>query len=381
MRKTGEFLIVLLFATLAFVAKSIADETSVSHVAHLSGAHGPQITCGTSCHVDPYTGLFLDGKDLANTNVCDTCHSPGGIYNGVDFTVNSGGAKDNSVGAKDNWVDGVYDGGALKHGLERWCVGCHDDNPSVVNGVSAPNVAGNFSGSAGFYNTGHGRELGGLQEISCLVCHDAALVHVDGEARTYTAAADNYQAGYRLKSVDGQEPMDIPRSWAGWGAWQFRLCFSCHDSAPFVTRENTDTNFRSDVNNSCEPLDPATDWVNKHYYHLQTGNPFKKWDSDVNGWQDSVMSCPACHNVHGAELKDKVNYPNISNAPAMIRTGELIGRTNSLNLDYMTDPCPGRTHSATNELAGSTGGEMKFYWSGRGTIEKGPGTERLRDLS
>jgi hypothetical protein len=332
---------------------------------------GPSLAC-TTCHdfngaVNLSPPNFISGTggdgapwDLSETDVCDSCHSPGGIYDGV---VSYG----DSVGAKDNWATGVYDGNDLAAGKEKWCVGCHDDNPAVINGVNAPNVAGNFSGTAGYYNTGHGKH-GNQQAILCSACHDTALAHVDGEPRTYSSTEENYQDGYRLKLVDGQEPMDIPRSWS-MGAWQFRLCFSCHDSAPFLTYSNTDTNFRSDVDNSCAPLDPLIQShnVNKHYYHLQTGYPYQRWDSDVNGLSDSVMSCPACHNVHGPELKDGLD---ITHAPAMIRTGELLGRASSLNLDYMTDPCSGRTHSTTNELAGSTGGEMKFYWGGPGTIEK-----------
>ena len=369
MRKTVGFLIVLLFVNLAIVATSTADQTSISHVAHLSAAHGPQITCTTSCHVDPYAGLFLDGQNLANTTLCDTCHSPGGVYDGVLTSGDYEGDEASSVGAKNHWELGVYDGAALKHGLEKWCVGCHDDSPSVINGVTAPNMAGDDT-TYGYYQTGHGRELGDLQEISCLVCHDASVTHVDGDARTYDAVGlDNYQVGYRLKSVDGQEPMDIPRS-SGPPADDFGLCFSCHDSTPFLTMDNTDTNFRSDVDDSCEVLDPAGGLVNKHWYHLQNIGPFWAWgyDSDFDGTQDSMPSCPACHNVHGPRLKDG---PDISNVPAMIRTGELIGRESALNLDYLINSCPDhQTRSATNELSDSTGGAMKFQGPGRGSVAK-----------
>ena len=61
--------------------------------------------------------------------------------------------------------------------------------------------------------------------------------------------------------------MGVPRSGV-MTADQFRLCFSCHDSTPFLTRDNLDTNFRSDVNNQCEVQDPAVDPVNKHSYNF-----------------------------------------------------------------------------------------------------------------
>jgi hypothetical protein len=309
--------------------------------------------------------LFSDGQDLANTTVCDTCHSPGGDYDGVN---------DQDVGARYNWADGVFVGSDLAAGKEKWCVTCHDDgDPSInegseIDGVSAPNIAGNGV-DYGYYKTGHGKD-DNEQVVTCLSCHDPALMHVDGEARTYSADADNYQAGYRMKSVDGEAPMEVPRPINVLTAEQFRLCFTCHDSAAFMDWNNTDTNFRRDVrvvDGSCVELNPLIldDRVNQHNYHLwaRGGSP---WDSDFDGVSlDSSISCSACHNVHGPRLKD-----GASHAPGMIRTGELIGRESSLNLNYFTSDCPGTTTSLTNELVDSTGGVMKFYAPGSGTVTK-----------
>jgi len=199
--------------------------------------------------------LFTDVENLTNTTVCATCHSPLGAYNGVDST--SG-----SVGAKDNWATGVFTGGELMAGKEKWCVGCHDDDPSVINGVSAPNMACDDS-DYGSYKTGHGKHHN-EQAITCVACHDPASMHVDGVARTYSAAADNYKAGYRLKLVDGQPPLDVPRS-GNKSVEQFRLCFSCHDSTPFMNIDNMDTNFRADFDDSGFALDPP---ANRHCFHL-----------------------------------------------------------------------------------------------------------------
>jgi hypothetical protein len=161
--------------------------------------HAPgNLQCG------PDAPLFDDDpvpQPLATTAVCDPCHSPGGAYNGV---TSSG----NSVGAKDNWQNGVYEGdGTLQSGKERWCVGCHDDVPANSkadgSGVDAPKVAGDNS-TYGYYATGHGAH--GL--VKCLECHDAGKTHIDHEHRTYYAASNpnNYQAGYRLA-----KPMKVPR--------------------------------------------------------------------------------------------------------------------------------------------------------------------------
>jgi hypothetical protein len=334
---TGGALVVFLFSTFAILTNSVGDETDISHQAHLTAASGPLLACG-ACHVTPYAGVFLDGQDLDNTTVCNTCHSPGGAYDGVNDPV---------IGAKANWSTGIYeevfDPSAgnmtiLPTGKERWCVTCHDDVPSEVNGVSQ-------------------------QSITCLTCHDQAFTHTDGEPRTYTADAANYQAGYRLKSVDGEAPLDVPKSvHRPPKAEDFRLCFSCHDSGSFLNFDNTNTNFRSDVNDSCETLDPllSSDRVNKHYFHLGYQPP--TYDSDWDGVSpDSSPSCPACHNVHGPRLRD-----GASHAPAMIRTGELIGRESegSLNLEYYISQCPDTITSPTNELfdatGDSTGGSMIY---------------------
>jgi len=103
---------------------------------------------------------------------------------------------------------------------------------------------------------------------------------VDGAARTYTAVANNYQTSYRLKSVDGYAPLVVPRGGV-FDEDQFRLCFSCHESTPFLSSNNTDTNFRSDVNNCCVDLNPP---ANRHWFHLQAITFFRnKLDSDWDG--------------------------------------------------------------------------------------------------
>jgi len=374
MRKAAGVLFVFLLATLFVITTSSGDQQDSSHQVHLSADYGPQITCGTSnyCHTDTGMtagGQFLDGQIFTTTTVCDACHSPLGAYDGVN---------DANIGAKPNWATGVFTGPDLTPGKEKWCVGCHDDAPSVINSVSAPNIAGSDLNSDctnvgvpysccagldtgtcdyGYYHTGHGK-----YGSECLACHDPSVTHVDGDARTYSAAADNYQAGYRLKSVGGQAPLVIPRPLTPVTADQFRQCFTCHDSAPFMNSDNMDTNFRADVDDSCVAF--ITGPKNRHWEHLSITED--KYDSDWDGVSaDSPPSCPACHNVHGPRVR-----VGVTNAPAMIRTGELIGRESegALDLDYFINPCnvsliipDDLTFSGTNETMGSTGGIMAEY--------------------
>jgi len=281
---------------------------------------GPNVPCDT-CHDTNNFPYFKSGTgtppyDLAETDVCDDCHSKGGAFDGVDDPV---------IGAKSNWADGVYDGDALKSGKEKWCVGCHDSGTSVVHGVQAPNVAGDQSQTWGYYVSGHGQNA--ADAVECLACHDAGTVHVDGEPRTYSVASDNYQAGYRLATIGGQAPLRVPINYAPPkdGRQQpedYRLCFSCHDKYKLlgdIGRPGTSgdwllstwgTNFREE-----EGISSPTEVQNGHYVHVGQpgpGGPGMSWDSDGDGAVDSAPSCPACHNVHG------------SPSPAMIRHGELI---------------------------------------------------------
>ena len=288
-------------------------------------AKGPHIAC-SGCHDTnnfPYlktgTDANGDGKySLAETNVCDTCHSPFGTYDGVN---------DATYGAKPIWKTGAYaatNDSTLRAGKGKWCATCHDEIVSIISGIAAPNVVGDEDGAYtygtgwGYYKTGHGLAAGTNYPASggwatgagagCNDCHDYALKHIDGNARTYTAGSNNYQAGYRLISVNGGAPMNIPRS--SKTVADFALCFKCHESDPYLGVNNL-TNFRATVN--------------AHSYHLAPGGPFATaWDSD---WEtvfagDSPASCPTCHNVHGST--------NLS----MVRDGKLVDREPGLEMVY-----------------------------------------------
>ncbi len=318
------------FPYTAGITASLGTGTSKSHSTHTEAdsddLRGPGIYCD-SCHDINNFPNFNSGTDgngdgkynLAETDVCDTCHSPGGSYDGID---------DALVGAKNNWDNGVYIGDNLMGGKEKWCVGCHDDDPSVIQSVSSPNIAGdegattNYGLGYGFYKTGHGLPAdetypasGGTVSgagISCGYCHDLSMKHIDSVTRTYSYAAatgdaDDYQNGYRLKYS-----MDIPRTDSGMPASDFELCFRCHASEPYLVETNYTTSFRDD---------PGV--RNDHWYHLSTGGPYvDSWDSDWAGTGDSQISCPACHNVHGSSWL------------AMARDGKLINKEPGLRVVY-----------------------------------------------
>ncbi|MGA1874628.1 MAG: PKD domain-containing protein [bacterium] len=228
----------------------------------------------------------------------------------------------------------------------------------------------------GYYATGH--------RMSCTQCHDIQKPHIDGEARTYQHASNpynpqdlqNYQNGYRLKSVDingiTYPPLEVPRSGTNWAEYprtdhDFALCFTCHDkysllgdassSAEFY-KSTLETNFWNEFS-----LDVNENIRNQHLVHLQGRGPFGNaldWDSDWDGTPDSPQSCTACHNVHGTP------------APAMVRHGELIStpewnKTPSLNLYYLNELA--FRDEGTNLLE-SIGGITQFWGPGPGNPAK-----------
>ena len=302
-----------------------------SHMRH-AGSETPAdlgLSCD-HCHANE-AGLFQDGLPFTTTTICNECHSPGGMVDGVD---------DPAVGARPNWDSGLYQEGAIPAGKERWCGGCHDLGTSIIDGVSAPPVAGD--NTWGFFATGHGRN----NSLDCTDCHNVNAVHIDGVARSYSAALDNHQAAFRLSDVDGGPPLLVPRLLANRinpfdDPPYFDLCFQCHDRhallggplapvGPYYAPD-MQTNFRNDspmiipdglgTDISMFSIS-GVDAANSHYTHLRAGPPII-YDSDRDGVTESLVTCVTCHNVHG------------SSTAMMIRDGKLIGLEPSLNFSHV----------------------------------------------
>jgi hypothetical protein len=300
-----------------------------SHTTHFDDPKGPLFEierpsdfCTFYCHDAGNFSRFKDGELLADTNVCDDCHSAGGAFDGV-------------AEAKAKWEDSVYrkNGYELKAGNENWCATCHDGGTSIVDGVSAPNVMGDNT-TYGYNVSGHGKDP--LNYITCDRCHDFAIAHTDGRARTYKATSTNpnrsYRNGYRLN-----DDMTIPRNGEG-AQTSFKLCTNCHVYTDITSRLKT--NFRDDLKNTS---------FSYHENHLEWYNTFIAWDSDFDGVgipegynvADSALSCPACHNVHG------------SPTPAMTRHGELIGQVPALDFRWYEEDGTTITTVFANSLYGA----------------------------
>ena len=276
-----------------------------SHTTHFTDLKGPCMQvkrpddyCTFFCHLDTDYSRFNDGEPLATTGVCDVCHSPDGRFDG-------------STDGKLKWEDGVYEsnGYQLKDGNDNWCATCHDDGSSVVDGVSAPNVMGNNT-TYGYNVSGHGPH-----DVICEDCHDLAVLHTDGDPRTYAVddsttpatVINDYRAGYRLN-----EDMAVPR-YGEVHPVAFRLCTNCHVYTDII---GPDSNFRDDGSA-----------LQYHKFHLDFA-AFEASDTDFDGVPpsgcftgnciDSAMTCISCHNVHGSPTGPMIRHGELISTPGTI---------------------------------------------------------------
>jgi hypothetical protein len=222
---------------------------------------------------------------------------------------------------------------SLLPGNEKWCAGCHDDEPANSkkdgSGVDA-NVVGDGS-TYGFYLSGHGRDAIpaiGMTAIGkeCLDCHNSTFAHIDHEHRTYELQENPYAVMYSYKdSYRLNNGLDVPRTTSQPAQeGEFALCEQCHTYAD-AFGENS--NFKS-VKGSVNLLHPE---------HMNYGYPQMYWDSDYDGAAtvapnggDSCITCSTCHNVHGSKMCVDVEDDNTygpcigyDSNPVMIRDGEL----------------------------------------------------------
>ncbi len=311
---------------------------SGAHAAHFDASdQGPGLSDCAACHTPYYDPAhvngkvdFKDGKTLSQTTACDTCHSPGGAFDGV-------------AEARQKWGTAA----PLR------CEGCHDSQPSRIKGVAAPDIAGDgVTYGAGV--TGHGNA-----GIACIACHQrsANTVHFDGAANTYRAAADNYLASKWLDALGGYTvPITAGEPYQRANAAQ---CFVCHSEATVVGMgpgysnalfthstpppagyplavDRVVTRFRNEL---AQGFNFGNIPANIHWDHLDMNQV--NWDSDGDGVRDSKPSCVTCHDPHGVRsFADGVAHPAMTTADMGIRYGvDAVGAYGEVTRTTYTQRC------------------------------------------
>ncbi len=148
------WVLLLTLSLVAFVGNTSlvmagGDPPDPPHETHLTHARGPSIFLDDyeceRCH---------DGSPAwnnVNTNACNTCHGPGGVYDGVNNP---------TVGALNNWENKggssaatkslIYNSdGSLKSEKKLWCAACHDQSATgttIISGLEGETEAEAFSG-------------------------------------------------------------------------------------------------------------------------------------------------------------------------------------------------------------------------------------------
>ncbi|RJQ51402.1 MAG: hypothetical protein C4521_12445 [Actinobacteria bacterium] len=278
-------------------------------------ARGPDIGCA-DCHGASPTDYtkFADAQNLANTNVCDACHSPGGTFNGIDSQATTTGP---SVGAKDNWsmetTSLVYNGAgtALRSGKEKWCVGCHDTSGAIVKGQTASNKGGNNS-SYGYFATGHGKtssfarmswqdtaaSSNSAANRACTRCHDTdagagqAHIRLSGSSARLKAGYEDDASNSNCKQCHdpGTDATSTPTWYATYSAYSASAhkgtkCTECHDVHGETGSYTGMT--KADKSNLCSLCHSKT----------SQGGHTPGQSFAVAGKNYSIQ-CASCHNVH-----------------------------------------------------------------------------------
>jgi len=303
--------------------------------------------------------VFKDGKTLAETTVCDTCHSRKGYYDGVNGYSPVVSSFDH--GAKDSWEGGVYEevtvkgksDWQLRPGKEAWCLGCHDDQPSRIQNpdldaklwVLAPNVAGDQGRKWGFEISGHGLPTSASYQqsgkagagMACTGCHSPVAKHIVNSKREKKSNFKQWQANkFRLKLK-----MELPRRSEEFRTSDFELCFSCHDPASVIGLPPGYYDYTKDYNpyvNLDISKSPMTRYSNAGRQGLY---PLKRMGQSIT-IDFSKIFPTSCYNLHWNHL----SLPNVDIDQDAIITPQA---QSSSSGNRRTQTCySGRCHAGTS---------------------------------
>lgn len=271
------------------------------------------------CHVEPMQHnptIFADGQTLDATTVCGNCHLPTGPYDGVNDPV---------IGAKTNWLDGVYDSNRqLLPGKENWCLGCHvKTNHYDIAQCADCHLHGSNIGA--LFSSSHNIHLN-EEGMLCVDCHSDPMwfnptTFADGQTFEATSVCANCHNSTGTYDAVNDPVIGAKTNWAEgvYDADKILLpgkenwCLGCH-----VKPNHYDGIQCAQCHRHGNT--PGAFQVKSHDMHLNVGNmrcadchadPFQFNPTLFSDGQvlENTVVCGRCHDPDGAY--DGVNDPQI----------------------------------------------------------------------
>ncbi len=283
-----------------------------AHETHVTSSIGPQLAC-TECHGANVPPVLADGQNLANTTVCNNCHSTSGSVTAKIFWNNDPGT----------WV--------ATNDEESFCGGCHDATPGNSKKDGSGNIAYNVLGdnsTYGFFVTGHGKASGTYGRLSwqatsasgnsaankaCSACHDLTTAHFSSGNKRLIAGYENDANNSNCKQC--HSPGNVATGDPQWyttytdyqnSAHSTKKCSECHDvhgvagAYKAMTKKNQETlcyDCHTDgvvQNNAISGSSMSNDI--EHAFTLP--NKHNLGTSFSIGASNYTLECISCHNVH-----------------------------------------------------------------------------------
>ncbi|MBI5664922.1 MAG: hypothetical protein HZC49_07530, partial [Nitrospirae bacterium] len=282
------------------------------HKTHVTDEKGPKLAC-VDCHGTNTPPMLADGQRLANTTVCNSCHSESGAAIAKTYWQTNPG----------NWT--------TTGGEAEYCGSCHDGTPGNSKNDGTGDTAANIVGdntTYGFFVTGHGKTTGTYTRLSwqatmtygnpaanksCSVCHDLSTPHYGSVNKRLKPGYENDSSNSNCRQChdSGIAATSEPEWYTTYSAYQEsahknKKCSECHDvhgasgNYPGMTRANQESlcyqcHTQGGVQNNAmsgaglaDDIQQAFSLSNKH----DLGTSFSL------NFESYTLECVSCHNVH-----------------------------------------------------------------------------------
>ncbi|MBI5407984.1 MAG: hypothetical protein HZA14_01300 [Nitrospirae bacterium] len=270
-----------------------------AHKTHILKGYGPQLLCA-ECHGSNVPPTLADGQNLANTTVCNNCHSTTGATIAKTYWGQSG----SSEGTAGSW--------AVATSETSYCGSCHDATPGNTKkdgtGDTAPNVIGNGT-TYGYSITGHGKASGNYTRLSwqdttatgnpaanrqCSACHNLTSTHFNNATDRLKSGYENDANNSNCKQCHnpGNTAVADPQWYTTYANYQnsahsSKKCSVCHD-----------VHGASGVNIGMTKLNQESLCNQVGCHSGIGGHPGVGSTTFTHTSKNYTLECVSCHNVH-----------------------------------------------------------------------------------